>query len=216
MKPGDDVFTAADLVPDPAPPRTRRKALVDGIAATVATIAAGIWAGATVGLIMGWAPLVFELTPGAKTGTALSAALTRFDTLAIGCAAVILGCEVARTFLARRTKRGPGAVAARLRRIIAIVLAGSAAYLALVLSPGTTRLLKVGAVDVATESGRRLAQLRGRAQLMGKGQVALAVVLIGLHVYTLKRREDDDDEPTLAPLPPGPGAQFGADSGEEH
>lgn len=195
-------FSESDLEPSAADRAAERRSLVERFAATVAVIAAGLWVGGMIALGACAAPFVFRLTPSPFSGNAMAAAFGRFDQIAIGASAVILGAEVARTWAARRRARS---TAARARRFLAMLAAAFAVYGGLVLTPGISALHNGGAQRGVGSEGEALERLHKRAELAGKTEVGLGLALIVLHVLTLgARRPDEDDDEALAPLPPGP------------
>lgn len=197
---GEERFSASDLEPSPAERRADRRELAERVAASVAVLAAGGWVGGMVALGACAAPFVFRLTPAPFSGYAMGAAFARFDRIALAAAALLLGAEVVRTWATLGRARS---VAARVRRLLAITMAGAAAYLALTLTPQIGALHRAGAQRGVGTDGATLDAIHARAELVGKAEVLLGVVVIGLHVFTLPRRRDDDDEPVIAPLPPG-------------
>jgi len=197
-------FTAADLEPSPEERRAARRALVDRVAASAAVLAAGVWIGGMIALGACAAPFVFRLTPAPFSGEAMGAAFARFDQIALGAAVILLGAEVARTWAAGRHGRSP---AARARRLLAMLLAGAAAYMGLALTPGINELHRAGARRGVGEQGAQLEALHRRAELIGRGETLLGAAVVVLHIFTLGARrpeDDDDDEEAFAPLPPGP------------
>lgn len=198
-------FSESDLAPSPEERSGARRALIDRVAACVGALAAGTSAGGMIALGVCAAPFVFRLTPAPFSGDAMSLAFARFDQIALGASVLLLGAEVARTWAAGH--RGGGR-AARLRRICAMVMAGCAAYIGLLLTPRITALHRDGVRQGEGELGMELVQVHRRAETMGKVEVLLGVGLVVLHVFTLSTRrpdeDDDDDEQALAPLPPGP------------
>ncbi|MGK3999155.1 DUF4149 domain-containing protein [Sorangium sp. So ce1024] len=196
-------FSEDDLAPSPEERAAARRSLIDRVAASVAALAAGAWAGGMVALGACAAPFVFRLAPAPFSGDAMSAAFARFDQLALGAAVILLGAEVARTWAAGR--RGAGH-AARVRRVVAMVLAGCAAYVGLALTPRIAALHREGARRGEGALGVELERAHRRAELAGRAEVFLGASLVVLHVFTLgaRRPEDDDDEEMAAPLPPGP------------
>lgn len=199
----DGTFSEEDLAPSEDEVRAKRTWLLDRLAACVGVLSAGVVLGGTLALGMSAAPAVFRLTPKPFSGTAMGAAFASFGQVALGAACVALVVEVARTILHRRSKQRPWD---RVRRLVAIGLAGCAAMLAFDLTPRISRMHADGAVRGEGDAGRALDAVHQRAELVGKIEVGLAAALVLLHVMTLRgpgRPEDEDDE-AEAPLPPGP------------
>lgn len=193
-------FSAADLEPSDEERSAARRAVVDRAAAAVAVLAAGVWVGGMVALGACAAPFVFRMTPPPLNGNAMGAAFARFDQIALGASALVLGAEVARTWAALKR---PRTVAARIRRIAAMLMAGAVAYVGLAITPGINRLHRAGVQRGVGDDGARLERLHARAELVGKLDVVLGIALVGLHVFTLRGREEEDDEDAPEPLPPG-------------
>lgn len=195
-------FQASDLEPDEDAVRAARRALADRIAATVAVTAAGIWVGGMVALGACAAPFVFRLTPAPFSGDAMGSAFARFDQIALGAAVVLLGAEVVRTWASGA--RGIR-VAARVRRFVAVLMAGAAALGGLSLTPQINALHRAGAQRGVGPQGAELDRVHKTAEAVGKAETGLGVVLIALHVFTLAgaRREDDEDDASVAPGAPG-------------
>ncbi|AUX26644.1 hypothetical protein SOCEGT47_072140 [Sorangium cellulosum] len=197
-------FSEADLAPSPEERAASRRHLIDRVAASAAALAAGAWAGGMVALGACAAPFVFRLAPAPFSGDAMSAAFARFDQLALGAAVILLGAEVARTWAAGR--RGASG-AARVRRALAMVMAGCAAYVGLALTPRITELHREGARRGEGALGVELERVHRHAELAGRAEVFLGATLVVLHVFTLGARrpeDDDEDDEAVAPLPPGP------------
>jgi hypothetical protein len=197
-------FSAADLAPSDDERRAGRLAIADRIATTVAVLATGGWIGGLVALGACAAPFVFRLTPAPFSGDAMGAAFARFDQIAIGASAAVLAAEIVRTWAGRGRRPGP---AARLRRIVAVVMAMGAAYGGLVLTPRILELHRAGVRRGFGPEGDDLERVHVRAERVGKAEVALGALLIGLHVFTIgvRRPEDDPEDDAPAPLPPGGG-----------
>lgn len=195
-------FTEADLAPSDEEKRATRRFILDRAAATIAVLAAGVWVGGMIALGACAAPFVFRLTPAPFSGDAMGAAFARFDQIAIGASVVILAGEVARTWAAGRKGRS---AAARVRRVIAVIMAASAAYIGLTLTPQIIELHRSGVRRNVGDDGVMLERIHKRAELVGKVEVALGAGLIGLHVFTLgaARPDDDDFEDAIAPGAPG-------------
>jgi hypothetical protein len=198
----EERFSASDLEPSDDEKRAVVRAHVDRVAAAVAVLAAGVWVGGMVALGACAAPFVFELTPAPHSGNAMGAAFARFDQIALGAAVIILAAEVARTWAAGGRAR---LVWARVRRVTAFVMAGCAVYLGLALTPQINALHRSGALRHEGPAGEVLDAVHKRAELVGKIETGLGVVLVALHVFTLPLRRPEDDEQDYAePLPPGP------------
>lgn len=199
-------FSEADLAPTPEEQRAARRSLADRIAASVAALAAGIWVGGMVALGACAAPFVFRMTPAPLSGHAMGAAFARFDQIAIGASVVILGAEVVRTWVGRKRSKKP---AARVRRILAMLMALAAVYIGMTLTPAINNLHAGGAIRGEGPNGQELDRIHKRAELVGKAEITGGVALVVLHVFTLGARrpedDDDDDDDAPAPLPPGPG-----------
>ncbi|MBI4950774.1 MAG: DUF4149 domain-containing protein [Myxococcales bacterium] len=201
-----ETFSAADLEPGPEEKRAARRDVVETVAAAIAVLAAGVWAGGMVALGACAAPFVFELTPYPASGHAMGAAFARFDSIAIGCAVVLLGAELVRSWVARR--RRP-TLWSRLRRLVAIGMAACAAFIGLRLTPHINELHQAGVRRNVGPEGVELESAHKQAEMLGKIEVGLAPLIVALHLFTLRRRRADDDEDETvveAPLPPGPGA----------
>lgn len=199
-------FSAADLEPSPEERRAARRALVDRLGATAAVLAAGVWMGGLIALGACAAPFVFRLTPAPFSGDAMGSAFARFDQLALGAAVILLGAEVVRTLAAGRRGR---TLAARVRRLLSMLLAGAAAYVGLTLTPHINELHRSGARRGEGAQGEELDRAHRRAELVGWSELALGASVVVLHVFTIGARrpdedDDDDDDEAFTPLPPGP------------
>jgi len=195
-------FTAADLEPSDDDKRAARRELIDRVAATVAVLSAGVWIGGMIALGACAAPFVFEMTPAPASGYAMGAAFARFDQIAIGSAVLLLGAEVARTLVAGRRSRS---LAARVRRLVAVLMALGAVYTGLRITPRILALHHGGARRGLGEGGAELERIHHHAEAIGKAVSLAGVVVIALHVLTVgKRKPEDDEDDAPAPLPPGP------------
>ncbi len=198
-------FTEEDLLPDPEVRRERLLSIVERAAATAGVLAAGVYIGGLIALGACAAPMVFRMTPSPFSGEAMGAAFARFDQIAIGASVVALGSEIARTWaggLAGRT------IAARARRVCAILMALAVTYVGLGLSPRINEMHRAGVRRDGTPQGQVLEAVHHRAELVGKAGLLFATGFVALGIFTLSvRRPDDDDEDVgevFAPLPPGP------------
>ncbi len=187
--PGDDVLTAADLEPNLDPAKDRRRRKLDMVAAILAVWAVGLWIGGWVALGACAAPFVFQL-PHPLGGSVMGAAFQRFDRIAIGCAIVALGCEVARALLSMA--EAPQ-LAPRIRRYLTIVLAAAAVYSGVKLTPGIMSLHQEGVRRGVGPRGADLAHLHTQAELIAKGTVPGGLLIIVLHMLTLRSTRDEED-----------------------
>ena len=120
--------------------------------------------------------------------------------IAISASALLLLCELVRTWGAGRRARS---LVARARRIAAVLVALSAAYIGSSLSPRIIELHNAG----IHRGDPELDSIHKRAELVGKFEAVLALGLVALHVFTVRTRaedEDDEEDDAPAPLPPGP------------
>jgi hypothetical protein len=200
MNDQEERFSASDLEPSDDEKRAARRSILERAAAAVAALAAGAWVGGLVALGACAAPFVFRLTPAPHSGDAMGAAFARFDTFALGAAVVTLGAEVVRTWAAGPRGR---TTAARVRRLAAVLMAASAAYVGLVISPRIMDLHRSGARRGEGPVGAELEQIHKRAEALGKAETAIGALLVALHVFTLPARRPDDEDDYDAPLPPG-------------
>lgn len=199
----DRPFSEEDLAPSEDDLRAARLSTIERAATAVAVLAAGVLVGGMVALGACAAPFVFQLTPAPFSGDAMGAAFARFDQIAIGAAVIVLGCEVVRTWIGRRD---PRTVWPRIRRVAAILLAICAAYIGAILSPRINDLHKAGVRRGEGAQGQELEATHQRAETVGKTEVVLGVVVVLLHVMTLRtRRAEDDEDWGPSPAPPGGG-----------
>jgi hypothetical protein len=200
---GEERFTEADLAPSEDELRARRRDAIDRAAAAVAILCAGALFGGLVALGFCAAPMVFRMAPAPFSGSAMGAAFARWDRVAVAASGLLLICEVVRTWAGRGRSRR---LLPRLRRIAAVVVGLSAVLIGTQLSPRILQLHEAGARRGEGAEGQELDAVHKRAEMFGKIEAALAVALVGLHVFTLRTRKDDDDEDEdeAAPLPPGP------------
>jgi hypothetical protein len=197
----DERFSEEDLRASAEEQAAELRSRVDRVAAIVAVLATGVWIGGMIALGACAAPFVFEIVPGPLSGYAMGAAFARFDKIALGAAALVLAAEVARTWAAGLAGRRP---AARVRRVLAIVMAMGAAYTGLTITPQINTLYHDGARRGEGDVGASLDRIHKRAEVIGKAVTAGGVALVALHILTLGARRPDDEGDYQEPLPPGP------------
>lgn len=205
---GHETFSEADLAPPEWEVRARRRSRLDRAAAFVAVLALGLWSGGLVALGACAAPMVFGLTPYPYSADAMSAAFSRFDGIAIGCAVVALAAEAVRSGLELGRATAPRErLVARLRRYLGMLAAGLAIVSGTMLTPEIVRLHRAGVRRGVGPEGARLAAVHRQAETLSKGILVAAVAVIGLHVATVRSaRDEEDEDEAAAPLPPGPKA----------
>lgn len=194
-----ETFSEADLEPSPAERRAKIALYVDRLASTVAVLSTAAIVGGLIAMGACAAPFVFRITPAPYSGDAMGAAFARFDRIAIGGCVVLLAAEVVRTFLARRD---PRSAIARIRRLVSIAFSACVVYVAATITPAINDLHRAGAVRGEGTDGQRLGELHGRAEFAGKVEAGLGLLIVALHVFTPKRRPEDEDS-FVAPGIPG-------------
>jgi hypothetical protein len=202
IQPGEDVFTADDLVDSSSDAARKhgRRVWADKTAAVVAIVAWALWLGGMIALGACAAPFVFQLTPYPFSGQAMGAAFARFDSIAITCSVIALGAEAVRTLLSSRHRQ---TLAVRLRRYLAMLIALGAVYTGLRLTPAILSMHNDGVRRNVGAQGSELERIHRQAELIGKVNVPIAILVIALHVFTLRSEREDDDGPVAAPRPPG-------------
>lgn len=152
----------------------RRRA--DRIAAVVAVVAAGAWAGGLLVLGAIVAPVVFQNVPAPTSGDAMTIVFRRFDRVAMACGAALAVAEVVRARASGVDRR----VAARIA-LAAVAVAASLA-IGLWASPEIARLHQEGAIRGLGPLGERLDAVHDWASRLGKVEVLALVAVITLHV----------------------------------
>jgi Domain of unknown function (DUF4149) len=155
------------------------------ITSTVALIATAVWLGGLLALGAIVAPIVFTMIPRPEAADAMTTVFSRFDLVAVGCVAAILGTEALRATARARVGR------LDLARMIAAAVGAALVLLeALWLTPAIVALHRGGALRGLGADGLELDRLHGLAEACGKAQAVFALALIGLHVVTLTPREE--------------------------
>jgi hypothetical protein len=161
---------------------------IENGAAVVAVMSLAIWVGGLVALGACAAPIVFHVVPAPLSGDAMGAVFQRFDGIAIACGVVVLACEAMRirfdpTSADSRTSR----LAVRTRTALAILAAAAAIYGGVEISPRIVALHAGGAVRGLGADGTELERLHRWAESVAKIEVTAGLVLLALHVTTLRR-----------------------------
>lgn len=155
-------------------------------ATAVALAALAVWVGGMVALGACAAPVVFSKVPAPLSGETMGTIFRRFDVVAMASAVVVLAAEAVRALL----QPGRPGFLDRLRGIASLVAAGCAVYVGAVSSPAILALHESGAVRGVGEAGAALDRIHHLAEILGKSEVALGLLLIVLHVVTLRVASD--------------------------
>jgi hypothetical protein len=158
-------------------------------AATLAVVCLGLWVGGLVALGACAAPIVFHVVPAPMSGDAMGAVFRRFDQVAITCAVVVLACEAVRLRSAPAVDSAQRTVFERTRTALAVVAAAAAIYGGTRLSPAILALHAAGAVRGFGADGVELERVHQLAESVAKVEVVAGLLLLGLHVTTLRRVE---------------------------
>jgi hypothetical protein len=154
-----------------------RKTL-DSVLEAAALLALAVWLGgfATLGAVV--APLVFGIVSAPESADAMTAVFRRFDSIAIGCAIVVLVVEGAHAVLRRPVLRRDVA-----RGALGVAAAALAIAQATVVSPHIERLHREGAVRGLGAAGLELDQVHHLAESLAKTELTLLLVVLVLHAF---------------------------------
>jgi hypothetical protein len=147
----------------------------------VATLALVPWLGGLVTLGAIVAPIVFRTVPAPTSADAMTLVFRRFDAVAVVCGVLLLLVELARVVWGPRPERRDG-----LRALAVVLLSAAAVYQASMVSPQIALLHEAGALRGLGEAGRTLNAIHRVAEIMGKVQVMLGVVVLVLNAQTMK------------------------------
>jgi putative copper export protein len=154
------------------------RSALDASLEAVSLLALAVWLGglATLGAVA--APLVFGIVPAPASADAMTAVFRRFDSVAIGCAVVVLLVEGAHGALRRPLFRRDLA-----RAGLAVLAAALAIVLATIVSPHIERLHREGAIRGLGPAGLELDDIHHVAESLAKAELALLVVVLALHAF---------------------------------
>jgi len=145
--------------------------------ASLALIAAGVWLGGLLVLGAIVAPTVFREVPAPTSADAMTIVFTRFDKLAMTCAAIVAVAEVVRLRIDRPSKIDRVDVA----RLAVIALAGALAVVqGTWLSPAIVALHQNGAIRGLGPLGEKLDSIHAWSERCGKAESLLLIVLVVL------------------------------------
>jgi hypothetical protein len=146
----------------------------------VALLALAVWLGGLVALGAVAAPIVFGTVPMPAAADAMTLVFRRFDSVAMVCAAVVLATEAARVLA-----RIPYARADHARAALSVVAAGLCVFEGARVAPRIAALHFQGAVRGLGESGMELNRLHDLAEQVGKAELAVLALVVGLHAWRL-------------------------------
>jgi len=150
---------------------------------SVAAAAVAIWIGGKVALGAVAAPAVFGIVPAPWSGDAMTVVFRRFDGIALGCAVVVVACELVFVLGLRgrdRASAKPAVAPADGARVVCVLgAAACAAFVALSVSPRIEALHRMGALRGVGELGRELERAHHLAVRSGYVEiVALLAYLV--------------------------------------
>jgi hypothetical protein len=154
------------------------------VTGVVAMLAVALWLGGLVALGALVAPVVFSRVSMPWSADAVTVIFQRFDTVAMVSAAVLLMTEAVRAVAGV-----PFARIDHLRAGMSVLAAAAAVYEGASVSPRIAALHAEGAIRGMGSAGMELSKLHDVAELLGKTEGVLLVVVVVLHVVTSTRRE---------------------------
>jgi hypothetical protein len=154
------------------------------VTGVVAMLAIALWLGGLIALGMLVAPVIFSQVSMPWSADAMTVIFQRFDGIAMSCAAALLATEAARAIA-----RMPFARVDHLRAAASVLAAGAAVYEGVSVSPRIATLHAEGAVRGLGSAGMELSKLHDLAELLGKAEVGLLLVVVVLQVVAGTRRE---------------------------
>jgi len=160
----------------------------------LALLATGVWLGGILVLGAIVAPTVFREVPAPSSADAMTLVFTRFDKLAMTCAAIVAVCEVVRF----RMDRADGALEKKvdtidLVRLVIIAVAGALAVIqGAWLSPGIVTLHQNGAIRGLGPLGEKLEIIHTWSERCGKAECLLLIVLVVLLVRATRTNHPEN------------------------
>jgi uncharacterized membrane protein len=148
-------------------------------ATVVALVAVAVWLGGLVALGVVVAPTIFALVSMPASADAMTMVFRRFDVLAMSSAAVVLTTEALRA-----VARVPFARIDHARAAVSVLAAAAAVLEGASVSPRIAALHAAGALRGRGADGIELDRLHHLAEMLGKAEVLVLVVLVALHVLS--------------------------------
>jgi putative copper export protein len=152
-------------------------------AAFVTSLALAVWFGGLLALGAVAAPVVFSVVPFPANADAMSVVFRRFDLVAVTCGAVVVFVESARA-VSCALARTPESWMGRLRLPSSVLALALACVEAGVISPRIAALHASGAVRGIGASGAELSWLHEVAEVCGKTELVLLLVVLALQVIS--------------------------------
>jgi uncharacterized membrane protein len=146
----------------------------------ISLAAIAVWVGGMLALGAIVAPVVFGMVAAPMSADAMTVVFRRFDRVALVCVVVLLLTEVALAIVRKPILRVDVA-----RAMTAAVGGALVLVQALVISPRIESLHRAGAIRGLGPMGTDLESTHKLAELGGKTQAIVALVLIALHVWSL-------------------------------
>ena len=150
----------------------------------VALVSIALWMGGMIALGAIVAPVIFGTVPSPLSADAMTVVFRRFDKVAVACAVTLLLTEVGQAIVRKPLLRIDIARAA-----LSVVGAALVMETALSISPKIEALHRAGAIRGLGDLGMQLQTTHNLAELCGKAQAIVAIVLIGIHVFGLSESQ---------------------------
>ncbi len=147
------------------------------IASVVGALAVAVWLGGLLALGAVAAPLVFANVSFPQSADAMTLVFRRFDTVAMSCAALAMASEAAKV-AARVTFRRVDHLRAGLTVLAAILAVIEGTHV----SPHIAALHAAGVMRGMGAAGETLSHLHDVAEALGKIEVVLLAIVMGLLV----------------------------------
>lgn len=196
--PAAERFTDADLEPAAELRAAGRRLIAELGATAAAVLIAGLWLGVVLTARHLATRVLGALLPEALASRLGEAMAQRADRWGLGLAAGLLATEIVRTVVARGRGR---LLAARLRRMVVLVLGGCAVLLAVVLGAPDAGPAAASSPGAAAPA---LGGLGVQGGALRSFELVLLVLLVLLEVATLPRLTAEPEEGWASPKPPGP------------
>jgi len=147
------------------------------IASVLGGLAVAVWLGGLLALGAIAAPLVFANVSFPQSADAMTLVFRRFDTVAMTCAALAMACEAAKV-----AARVPFGRADHVRAGLTVVAAILAVVEGTLVSPRIAALHGAGVLRGMGVAGETLSHLHDMAEALGKSEIVLLAVVLGLLV----------------------------------